>query len=276
MAIFIPTNEIAEFFNVTHSPDEYFYACLDVYRRELEANSDLISPILSFDDFSINANNGKMSAILTIEDGVIVYDSLAKLKELFDLGVRLISLTWNFENCFGFPQSTDPELMKLGLKPFGIEAVRCMNELGIIVDVSHLSEGGFDDVAMHAKKPFTASHSCARALCNVSRNLTDRQLKVLGDKGGICGVNFAPQFLIEGATSAGIDDVVRHIRHIPDVAGVEAVAFGSDFDGFNGEIDFNSCDGMPLIVDALSEIFSHKDLEKICNGNALRLFGDTL
>ena len=276
MAIFIPTNDIAERCNVTISPEEYFYECLKVYRREMEANSDLIAPILSYSDFALNANNGKMSTILTIEDGVIVYDSLPRLKALFDVGVRLITLTWNFENCFGFPQSKDPELMKLGLKPFGIEAVRYMNELGIVVDVSHLSVGGFDDVALHCEKPFVASHSCAMGICGASRNLNDRQLKVLGDKGGVCGINFAPHFLADGATSAGIDDVVRHMRYISDVAGVEAVAFGSDFDGFSGEIDFNGCDGMPLLVDALSKVFSHKDLEKICYKNALRLFEDNL
>jgi len=272
MAIFIPTNDIAERCNVTLSPEEYFYECLDVYRREIEANSDLIAPILSSEDFYLNANSGKMSSILTIEDGVLVHDSLPRLKALFDAGVRLISLTWNFENCFGFPQSADPELMKLGLKPFGIEAIRYMNELGIVVDVSHLSEGGFDDVATHAKKPFTASHSCARALCDVSRNLNDSQLKVLGDSGGVCGINFAPQFLVEGATNAGVDDVVRHMKHIANVAGVEAVAFGSDFDGFSGELEFKGCDGMPLLIDALSKAFSHKDIEKICYDNALRLF----
>ena len=276
MAIFIPTNEVADRLNVTLPPDEYFFACLESYRREMEVNSDLISPILSFDDFAANSNDGKMSAILTIEDGVLVHDSLPRLKELFDAGVRLISLTWNFENCFGFPQSADSELMKLGLKPFGIEAIRYMNELGIVVDVSHLSEGGFDDVATYAKKPFTASHSCSRALCDVSRNLHDRQLKVLGDKGGICGINFAPQFLVQGATSAGVDDVVRHMRHIADVSGVETVAFGSDFDGFDGELDFKGCDGMQLLIDALSKVFSHKDLEKICYKNALRLFEDNL
>ena len=276
MAIFIPTNEAAGRYNVTMSPEEYFYGCLELYRREMDANKDLIAPILTKDDFYANTDSCKMSTILTLEDGVIVYDSLARLEELFNLGVRLISLTWNFENCFGFPQSTNPELMKLGLKPFGIEAIHYMNELGIVVDVSHLSEGGFDDVAKHSKKPFTASHSCARALCDVSRNLTDRQLRILGDSGGVCGVNFAPQFLVQGAKRAGLDDVILHIRHIADIAGVEAVAFGSDFDGFTGELDFGGCEGMTLMIDALSEFFSHKDLEKICYGNTLRLFSENL
>ena len=112
---------------------------------------------------------------------------------LYDRGVRMIALTWNYENSIGFPNSADPELHASN-SPFGFEVVERMGELGMIVDVSHLSEGGFFDVAEAVKGPFAASHSCARALCGHSRNLTDRQLRVLGDHGGVCGVNFYSSF----------------------------------------------------------------------------------
>jgi len=274
MAIFIPTHEMAEKYAVENSPSEYFNACLGVYRRELEANMDLISPALTMQDFFDNADAGKLSSILTVEDGVIVDGKFECLDELFRIGVRLITLTWNYENCFGFPQSDDEDAMKLGLKPFGIEAVEYMNKLGILIDVSHLSEGGFDDVVRYSKKPFTASHSCCRALCDASRNLTDRQLRLLGESGGVCGINFAPHFIENGSSYTKTGSIVRHIRHIVDVAGIESVAFGSDFDGFDGELELQDCSGMPGLIDELRKSFSEKEVEKICRDNALRLFSE--
>jgi len=274
MAVFVPTGEIAREYGVELSPGDYFNACAEVYRRELGGNADLIGLALCVQDIIDNGNAGRMSSILTLEDGVVVDGKLERLDELFDIGVRLITLTWNNENCFGFPQSDDAAAMGLGLKPFGIEAVWYMNELGIVVDVSHLSEGGFDDVARYSVKPFAASHSCSRALCDVGRNLTDRQLKALGDKGGVCGVNFAPMFLEKGSTRAETGAIVRHARHIADHAGIDAVALGSDFDGFPGEVEFGGCSGMPLLVDALRKEFRECEVEKICYGNALRLFSD--
>jgi membrane dipeptidase len=275
-AIFIPTNGVAEKTGVNLSPREYFDACLEVYKREIAENEDIISPALRAGDIAKNAAAGKMSAILTIEDGVVVNGEQETLDELFNLGVRLITLTWNYENCFGYPQNADPDAMKLGLKPFGIEAVRRMNELGIIADVSHLSEGGFYDVAEYSRKPFTASHSCSRALCGVSRNLDDRQLKTLGEKGGVCGMNFVPAFLEKDSGRATIDMVVRHARYIADMAGVDAVAFGSDFDGFSEEIELKDCSGMPLVIDALAGAFHESEIDKICGENALRLFRENM
>ena len=118
-----------------------------------------------------------------------------------------------------------------GLKPFGIEVVEKMNELGMIVDVSHLSEGGFYDVAKYSKKPFVASHSCARALCNHRRNLTDDQLKTLGNAGGVVGINFERSFLKEGSEHATFDQIIQHLEYMKDKAGIDAIGFGSDFDG---------------------------------------------
>ena len=272
MAIYIPTNEAANLYKVDAEPADYFRKNLEVYKRELESNKDLLAPVLNSSDIGKNFADGKLSSILTIEDGVQVDGKLENLKELYDVGVRLITLTWNYENSFGFPQSLDPELMKLGLKPFGIEAVKYMNELGIVIDVSHLSEGGFDDVAQHSRKPFVASHSCCRSLCDAGRNLTDKQLHLLGEKGGVCGVNFAPMFIVKDSQLAHTSDVVRHFKHIVNKAGIEAAAFGSDFDGFTGELEFKDCTGMPELIDALSKSFTKRELELICYGNALRVF----
>jgi len=275
MAIFTPTHKVAEDYSVTLGPDEFFRDCLKAYHRELDANKDLIAPAFSLQDILDNDSAGRMSSVLTIEDGAIVDGRMESLDELHEAGVRLMTLTWNYENCFGFPQSKDEEAMKLGLKPFGIDAVSHMNKLGIIIDVSHLSEGGFDDVAKHSDKPFTASHSCCTALCDVSRNLTDRQLKLLGDKGGVCGINFAPLFLEKDSMFAKTETVVRHAQHIADKAGIDAVAFGSDFDGIPGELEFVGCEGMPQVIDAMCKVFHESQVEKICSSNALRLIRES-
>lgn len=105
-----------------------------------------------------------MSAVLTMEDGRMVNGEMEKLEYLYEEGVRAISLTWNGANCFGFPNSREKEIMEAGLTSFGKEALERMNELGILIDVSHLSDGGFYDVARISKKPFAATHSNCRAL----------------------------------------------------------------------------------------------------------------
>ena len=169
------------------------------------------------------------------------------------------------------PNSRDADKMKLGLKPFGIESIERMNELGILIDVSHLSDGGYYDVARLSKKPFVASHSCARALCNHPRNMTDDMLRVLGEKGGICGINFCAPFLRENANYSAIADIVLHAEHIRNKAGIDAVALGSDFDGIDDTLEFKDYTGMPTIADALLKRFTESEVDKICSENAMRV-----
>jgi membrane dipeptidase len=188
----------------------------------------------------------------------------------------MIGLTWNYENCIGYPCKDDPKEHMLGLKPFGIEAVQRMNELGIMIDTSHLSEGGFWDVVKHSSKPFMASHSCARALRDHRRNLTDEQLRALAEKGGICGVNFYSAFLHTDGDLTKIDDIVRHMVYIANKAGIETVAMGSDFDGIDNPQELKNYAGMPLLVDALGKHFSADQIDKICSGNALRIMKDCI
>jgi membrane dipeptidase len=192
------------------------------------------------------------------------------------LGVRLISLTWNGENCFGFPNSADPALMALGLKPFGIEAVREMNRLGVIVDVSHLSDGGFWDIRKHGAKPFVASHSNARALSPHPRNLTDDMIRALADAGGVAGVNYCPAFLSRDVTSgvSTVDLVVQHIGHLIKTGGEDCVSLGGDWDGITGDIELRGPEKMGILFDALADAgHPGRVIEKIAWGNALRVIG---
>ena len=142
----------------------------------------------------------------------------------------------------------------------------------MIIDVSHLSEGGFYDVAAHSKKPFAASHSCCRALRDHPRNLTDDQLRVLADAGGVVGINFYDQFLGGRDGYTAVDDIVRHILHVRDMAGVDAIAFGSDFDGIESELEFGDYAGFPQILRALEQHFTEDEIDKISSENFLRVF----
>ena len=217
---------------------------------------------------------GKISGILTLEDGRAVDGSMEKLEQFHAMGIRLISLTWNFENCFGYPNSRDRAVMERGLKPFGKDAVCRMQELGMLVDVSTLSDGGFWDVAALSEKPFVASHSNCRALNPHPRSMTDEMIRALADHGGVMGVNFCPAFLtgnVEDPVSR-VADLVRHLRHMVNVGGVEIAAIGSDLDGIGGELEIGSCDRMHLLFESLDRAgFSDDTIEKIAFRNAERV-----
>lgn len=231
----------------------------------------------SFDEMMQNEQAGKMSAILTVEEGGVIDGKMENLEELYRQGIRLITLTWNEENCLGFPNSKDANVMNQGLKPFGIEVVERMNELGMIVDVSHLSDGGFWDTIKYSKKPVIASHSNARTLCNHQRNLTDEMIRALAEKGGVSGINFYPYFLNENG-KATIDDLIRHIEHLYYVGGEDFVAMGTDFDGFDdGELDIKHLGEIPYLYEALKKRkFNDSQIEKFWHKNAMRVMKEVL
>ena len=152
---------------------------IDLFYEEIEKNKVDIAPAKTYEDIQENARNGKISAVLSIEEGAICKGNLSYLRILYQLGVRMMTLTWNHENELAYPSTKlDLELdygreiqKKMGLKEKGIEFLYEMERLGIIVDVSHLSDDGFYDVLNYTTKPFVASHSNARALCRHERNL---------------------------------------------------------------------------------------------------------
>ena len=246
------------------------------YQTQMEKYSDIIKPVYSAQDVLENEKKGLLSSLLTVEDGVFIDGKIERVQEVYDMGVRLITLMWNFENSVGFPCSDDPEAHLKGLKPFGIEVVEKMNELGIIIDVSHMSEGGFYDVARYSKKPFVASHSCARALCNHRRNLTDDQLKTLGNAGGIAGVNFECSFLKEGSNCATYDQIIEHLLYMRDKAGIDAVGFGSDFDGIDDNGELVNYGGFITLLERMEGKFTYDEIDKICRENALRVIKDVI
>ncbi len=218
-----------------------------------------------FTSYLKNKADGKISAFLAVEEGGAA-DTLENLQTLFDAGVRLITITWNYENAMGFP-NFEYIHQHAGLKPYGIEAVTRMNELGIIADASHLSDGGFWDLVKYSKRPFLASHSNARTVREHTRNLTDDMLKALADKGGITGINFAGYFLTDDGAST-VESMVRHIRHIINVAGREVPALGTDFDGIGGELEIAHPTEMHKLPEAMEKAgFTTGEIEAFCYQN---------
>ena len=245
--------------------------------REEAARAGRIVTVTSADSLVRAEEKGRFCALLSVEEGGILNQERERLNVLHERGVRLITLTWNYENCLGFPNSTDAGTMAKGLKPFGKEIVEAMGAKGMIVDVSHLSDGGFYDVAGLLKGPFVASHSNSRSLCPHPRNLTDDMLRILGEHGGLAGLNFCPRFLRPDQNASEIDDMVRHIRHMVNEAGLEAVGLGSDLDGISGDLEISNIRQIPLLERALKKSgFPESAIEKIFWKNALRLLRDTL
>lgn len=273
-------------------PYEKAMELLDCFEEQMRLFSDRIAQVKSFEDIEKNAEQGKMSALLTVEEGGVCCGSMEKLQALYDKGVRMMTLTWNFSNEIGFPNFHMPERegempdfsvpqTQKGLTEFGILAVEEMERLGMIVDVSHLSDAGFYDVLAHTKKPFAASHSNARAVCSHVRNLTDDMIRKLAERGGVTGLNYCADFLetpgVGQANDGTIEAVVRHAKHIVNVGGIECLGLGSDFDGIKTHAELTGADKLPLLDSAFQKAgFSASEREKIFSGNVLRLYKELL
>lgn len=291
-----------------------------VYQEEMTANSDLIAPVLKYGDIAANEAAGKMSAMLTVEEGAVCEGEIPKLEELYRMGVRMMTLSWNYPNELCHPnldsrrgkqvwalcrelkesnltpkayatrQKAVQEIFESyfyradtenGLTEKGREFVAKMQEMGMIVDVSHMSDAGFKDVLAMAKKPFVASHSNARSICRCSRNLTDDMIRQLGSCGGCMGLNFCADFLKEApvgeANPGAIEDVVRHARHISNVGGIEALGLGSDFDGIDTNEGLPGAQSMGRLWEALHQSgYTQKELDKIFYGNVMRVYAECL
>lgn len=296
-AVFLAEKEYFKKENISYrSPEEYVEGRIRYLKDNVEKYSNIVALARNYQDLIDNDEQGKISAFLTLEEGAPVDGSLRKLEDFFEEGVRLITLTWNFENCFGFPNSFDPEIMSKGLKAFGVEAVQRMEELGMLVDVSHLSDGGFYDCAKILKKTFIASHSNARELTEHPRNLTDDMIKVLANAGGIAGLNFCPVFLdreqvnvsdnwvnIDGDNKkkvivySRVSDMVKHLNHMKNKGGEDFVALGSDLDGIGGELEINEAKDFDLLFNALrKDGWNESQIEKLAYKNAERVIKEVL
>ena len=221
-------------------------------------------------DLERNRLNGKASAVLTVENADFLQGDLSRIESVTQNRVKILGLTHNNENCLGFPHSTDRTLNALPLKRFGCEVIDALNFTDITVDVSHLNEGGFWSVAKLSKKPFVATHSGCKALCNHSRNLTDEQIKAIAESGGVVGCVFYSHFL-NGTDSTKVKDIIRHLEHLIKIGGEDIAALGSDFDGMDCGLEFGNASGMPKLSEAIVQKFGCSVAEKICFKNAMRV-----
>ena len=301
-----------------HMPDqedpfEEALRMADLYEQELAGSRDLIRPAYCYADIERNRREGLMSAVLTVEEGGVCKGDPVYLRTLYRLGVRMLTLTWNFPNELGWPNLEQPGTQTIGTEPSetlrsgraqpmdgkadfvpdlrkvnavqgltetGIEFIREMERLGMIVDVSHLSDKGFWDVERTLSGPFVASHSDARAVCNCCRNLSDEMIRALAQKGGVTGLNFCAAFLEEPekrGARATISSIVEHAKHIVKVGGEDCLGLGSDFDGIGTHDELPDASCMPLLAEALLKGgFTERQVDKIMGGNVLRLYREVL
>lgn len=258
---------------------EYIRLLQGIYIRTVYENNRFLATAASGADMKRNARNRRISAFLSLEDGRALDNRLENVDELYGLGIRAIGLTWNKANCLGAPNSDDPAEMRRGLTPFGKEVVYYLNDKGVAVDVSHLSDGGFWDVAELTRKPFMASHSNCRALVRHPRNLTDGMIRAIARSGGVVGATFYPRFLNEDASDhhSRLASYIEHIKHLIRVGGEECPAIGSDFDGMEVECDIPTAEKMPALAVALAAAgMSSRVIEKIMYKNARRFIADTI
>jgi membrane dipeptidase len=225
---------------------------------------------------------GRVAAILHLEGAEPLAPDLSDLEAWYERGLRSIGLVWSRPNAFAegvpfrFPSTPDTGP---GLTEAGRELVRRCNDLGIVVDLSHLNEAGFWDVARISSRPLVATHSNAHSLCASTRNLTDVQLDAVGASGGVVGVNFAVSFVREDGGQVAetpLEEIVRHVDYIASRIGIDHVAFGSDFDGALMPESLGGIAGLPKLVDALrAGGFDDEGVAKVTHRNWLRVLGDT-
>ena len=201
---------------------------IEFFHTEIVGKDDNIVPIYEWEQLK-SLKDGQIGAVLSLEGLDMIEDDINKLKLLLSHGVKLVGLTWNKPNKVAdgsFGESGT------GLTPFGEEVISLLNEQNIIVDVSHLSEQSFWDVLPKAKW-LMASHSNSRALCDSARNLTNNQIQALIAKNSPIHVVYYPPFINDGQNLIGIEDLVKHIKHIVSLGGKHLIGLGSDFDGIS-------------------------------------------
>ena len=208
------------------------------------------------------------TAFLTVEGGSVLAGDLSRIAMLAQRGVRMLTLTWNGANELGGGQAED-----IGLTPIGRQAIPLLEQHGIIVDVSHLGDNGFWEVAGLAKRPFVASHSNARAVCGHPRNLTDDQFKAIVQAGGLVGINFYTCFISQDGRDPSPRKLVEHIHHFAALGGEDHIALGSDYDGASVPDWMDRSEKLDCAISLMIKSGLEPALaEKICYKNARAFF----
>lgn len=237
----------AQFFAIFGSPEEMpgrplwevFLEQSALFQRELEANADLAAFCRTGAEAESAAAQGKAAAFLSVEGAELLDCDLGKLRRAYDLGVRAVNLTWNYANRLSGANAEEPDR---GLSNEGKAFVREMDRLGMLVDVSHLSDPGFWDVVEVSARPIVATHSNSRSVFFDRRNLTDEQFTAIIKKNGVAGLNMYAGFL---GASPGLETVIAHLEHFLALGGEGHVAIGGDWDG---------CSRLPEGMDGIQDM----------------------
>ena len=271
-------------------PEHQTMRLYDEYCKQMEKYADFIAPVYTYADIEKNNQDGKLSSLLTLEDGGVCFNDLSMLRNYYRMGVRMIALTWNYENGIGYPNLSMKDMhgdkpnfkhnidMVHGLTDFGISFVQEMEKLGMVIDVSHLNDAGFYDVLKYTTKPFVASHSNARGVCDVARNMSDDMILKLANRGGVMGLNFCGSFLADRQDHKScVEDMVKHILYIKNLAGIDVIGLGTDFDGISCPLEIQDASQMPVLEKALLDAgLTQEEVEKIFYKNVLRVYQEVL
>ena len=267
--------DFALFINLGETNDPYgrYEEMRNLCTTQIHLYGEHIQHVLSYQDVESVYESGKIGALMSIEEGGVLGGDLDKLKQAYQDGVRLITLTWNYPNGLGEPHCGEQHKK---LTPKGIEFVEAMQDLGIIVDCSHLNDAGTEQLGDILDTPFVASHSNAREVTAHTRNLPDNLIKLIANKGGVIGLNFAQSFLGTSPVSR-IEDIVKHGLYLINKGGEDVVALGTDFDGIKPNTEIKDASEMYRLYDAFKEAgLSVEQCEKLFWKNADRLLKEIL
>ena len=267
--------DFALFINLGDTNDPYgrYEEMRNLCTTQIHLYGEHIQHVLSYQDVESVYKSGKIGALMSIEEGGVLGGDLDKLKQAYQDGVRLITLTWNYPNGLGEPHCGEQHKK---LTPKGIEFVEAMQDLGIIVDCSHLNDAGTEQLGDILDVPFVASHSNAREVTAHTRNLPDNLIKLIANKGGVIGLNFAQSFLGTSPVSR-IEDIVKHGLYLINKGGEDVVALGTDFDGIKPDTEIKDASEMYRLYDAFKEAgLSVDQCEKLFWKNADRLLKEIL
>ena len=250
-------------------PKAYADLIFDKIQAIVAENASYIALAATPDDLWRHKHQGLKSIMLGIENGLALEGDLANIAHFAQRGVVYITLCHNGDN--DLCDSARGSSTHGGVSPFGADAIREMNRLGILVDLSHASEKSFYDALDISRVPIVCSHSSARALCDHPRNLTDDQMRALAAKGGVAQITIYNGFLrTDGA--ATIHDVLAHLDHAIQVMGIDHVGLGTDFDGDGGVPGLaDSSELINFTRQLLARRYSAADIQKIWGGNFLRV-----
>ena len=244
---------------------------------ELARNASAVSPIGASREIRPvleGARDGEphVAAIRTIENARMFSADLTLVERYAARGLLMASLSWNAQGPLASGHDTHE-----GLSSLGLEALRLMEREGVVLDVSHLNDECFSDVARASERPFVASHSNARAVCGHKRNLTDAQFGEIRARGGIVGLNFCTGFLVDDAWDERgeritFDEIAAHIEHWLELGGEDVIALGGDFDGASVPALLNGADKLPAFAQSIEQRFGATVAAKFCYQNALAFF----